>query len=169
MNLGLIHLYWIFYNLWPNIPTLAETYEPKPTLGNPMGYTVHGILQARILKWVAFPLSSGFPNPAIKLGLLYCKRILYQLSYQGSLKVTRGENFISGIFQAGKKKLLQGNLYFTTHLQKYYVIIFFRPSSWTIDLIPVLQVRNSDSESLNNLPYTKDLVNITTEPQIPTL
>ena len=106
MNLGLIHLYWIFYNLWPNIPTLAETYEPKPTLGNPMGYTVHGILQARILKWVAFPLSSGFPNPAIKLGLLYCKRILYQLSYQGSLKVTRGENFISGIFQAGKKKLL---------------------------------------------------------------
>ena len=27
-----------------------------PTLCNPMDYTVHGILQARILEWVAFPL-----------------------------------------------------------------------------------------------------------------
>ena len=29
------------------------------TLCNPMDYTVHGILQARILKWVAFPFSRG--------------------------------------------------------------------------------------------------------------
>ena len=28
-----------------------------PTLCNPMDYTVHGILQARILEWVAFPFS----------------------------------------------------------------------------------------------------------------
>ena len=28
-----------------------------PTLCYPMDYTVHGILQARILKWVAFPFS----------------------------------------------------------------------------------------------------------------
>ena len=27
------------------------------TLCNPMHYTVHGILQARILEWVAFPFS----------------------------------------------------------------------------------------------------------------
>ena len=26
---------------------------------NPMDYTVHGILQARILAWVAFPFSRG--------------------------------------------------------------------------------------------------------------
>jgi len=30
-----------------------------PTLGDPMDYTVHGILQARILEWVAFPFSRG--------------------------------------------------------------------------------------------------------------
>ena len=30
-----------------------------PTLCNPMDYTVHGILQARILEWVAFPFSRG--------------------------------------------------------------------------------------------------------------
>ena len=29
------------------------------TLCNPMDYTVHRILQARILKWVAFPFSTG--------------------------------------------------------------------------------------------------------------
>ena len=30
-----------------------------PTLCNPMDYTIHGILQARILEWVAFPFSRG--------------------------------------------------------------------------------------------------------------
>ena len=29
------------------------------TLCNPMDYTVQGILQARILEWVAYPFSSG--------------------------------------------------------------------------------------------------------------
>ena len=29
------------------------------TLSDPMDYTVHGILQARILEWVAFPFSRG--------------------------------------------------------------------------------------------------------------
>ena len=33
------------------------------TLCDPMDYTVHGILQARILKWVAFPFSRGFSQP----------------------------------------------------------------------------------------------------------
>ena len=28
-------------------------------LCNPIDYTVHGILQARILEWVAFPFSRG--------------------------------------------------------------------------------------------------------------
>ena len=34
-----------------------------PTLCDPMDYTVHGILQARILKWVAFPSSRGSSLP----------------------------------------------------------------------------------------------------------
>ena len=33
------------------------------TLCDPMGYTVHGILQARILEWVAFPFSRGSSQP----------------------------------------------------------------------------------------------------------
>ena len=33
------------------------------TLCDPMDYTVHGILQARILEWVAFPFSRGSYQP----------------------------------------------------------------------------------------------------------
>ena len=31
-----------------------------------MEYRVHGILQARILEWVAFPFSGKLPNPGIE-------------------------------------------------------------------------------------------------------
>ena len=84
------------------------------TLCNPIDYTVHGILQARILEWAAFPVSRGsFPgtepgSPMLQVdslpaepqgvgslslllqilstqelnqGLLYCRQILYQMSY----------------------------------------------------------------------------------------
>ena len=34
-----------------------------PTLCDPMDYTVHGILQARIMEWVAFPFSRGSSQP----------------------------------------------------------------------------------------------------------
>ena len=34
-----------------------------PTLYDPMDYTVHGILQARILEWVDYPFSSGTFQP----------------------------------------------------------------------------------------------------------
>ena len=33
------------------------------TLCDPMDYTVHGILEARILEWVAFPFSRGSSQP----------------------------------------------------------------------------------------------------------
>ena len=34
-----------------------------PTLCNPTDYTVHGILQARIVEWVAIPFSRGSSQP----------------------------------------------------------------------------------------------------------
>ena len=42
---------------------VAQSY---PTLCNPMDYTVHGILQARTLEWVAFHFSGDLPNPGIE-------------------------------------------------------------------------------------------------------
>ena len=53
-----------------------------PTLHDPMDYTVHGLLQARILEWEDFPFSGGiFPTQGSSPGLPHCRRILYQLSH----------------------------------------------------------------------------------------
>ena len=41
-----------------------------PILCNPMGYTVNGILQARILEWVAQDLGSNLDLPALKVDCL---------------------------------------------------------------------------------------------------
>ena len=38
-----------------------------PTLCDPMDCIVHGILQARILEWIAFPSPGDLPNSGIKL------------------------------------------------------------------------------------------------------
>ena len=49
----------VFHFKWSDV----QVTQSSPTLCNPMDYTVHGILQARILDWVAFPFSRGLPNP----------------------------------------------------------------------------------------------------------
>ena len=36
------------------------------TLCDPTDYTVHGILQARVLEWVSFPFPGDIPNPGIE-------------------------------------------------------------------------------------------------------
>ena len=40
----------------------VKVAESCPTLCDPMNYTVHGILQARILEWVAVPFSRGLSH-----------------------------------------------------------------------------------------------------------
>ena len=45
-------------NMWK-----VKVVQSYPTLYDPMDYTVHGILQARILEWVAFPFSRGSSQP----------------------------------------------------------------------------------------------------------
>ena len=41
----------------------VKVSQSCPTLCNPMDYIVHGILQARILEWVAVPFSRGSFQP----------------------------------------------------------------------------------------------------------
>ena len=70
-------------------PHKVKATQSCPTLCDPVDYTAHGILQVRILEWVAYPLLQGiFPTQGSNPGLLHCRRILYQLSYQGSPEVT---------------------------------------------------------------------------------
>ena len=113
------HVYWI--------RALSESCSVVSDSLWPHGYTVHGILLAKILESVAFPFSRGssqprdwtelrspalkadfsppepqgkpknpgvgslsllqwiFPTQECNWDLLYCRQILYQLSYQGSL------------------------------------------------------------------------------------
>ena len=44
----------------------VKVAQPCPTLCDPIDYTVHGILQARILEWVAFPSPGVLPDPGIE-------------------------------------------------------------------------------------------------------
>ena len=43
----------------------VKVAQSCPTLCNPMDYTAHGILQARILEWVAFSFSRGSSKPKV--------------------------------------------------------------------------------------------------------
>ena len=45
------------------------------------GSSVHGILQARVLEWVAIPFSTGSSKP--KDRTLHCRQILYRLNHHG--------------------------------------------------------------------------------------
>ena len=78
--------------LLPSIPPSIRVSEAKvtPLCRTLRPHTVHGILQARILEWVAFPFSRDplvDPDPGIELGLPLCSQILYQLSHKGSPRI----------------------------------------------------------------------------------
>ena len=68
---------------------VAQSRVADSTLCNPMDYTIHGILQARILEWVTvlFCRGSSQPRDWTQPCLLHCWWILYQLSHQGSPRI----------------------------------------------------------------------------------
>ena len=61
-------------------PTVCDPMDCSPP-----NSSAHGILQARILEWIAILFSRGFPAQGLNLGALHCRQILYCLSHQGSL------------------------------------------------------------------------------------
>ena len=79
---------YLLEKMW-NEKWIAQSRVPESTLCNPMDYTVHGILQARILEWVTVLFSRGSSQPRDRTqpGLLHCRRILFQLSHQGSPRI----------------------------------------------------------------------------------
>ena len=67
--------------IWYKMKVKVKVAQSCPTLCDPMDYTVHRILQARILEWPEYWSSpEDSPNP----GLPHCRRILYQMSHSGS-------------------------------------------------------------------------------------
>ena len=53
--------------VWPLVGELTRFHlkvaQSCPILCNPMDYTAQGILQARLLEWIAFPFSRGSSQP----------------------------------------------------------------------------------------------------------
>ena len=75
---------------WPNqlLKMKVKVAQSCPTLCNPVDYTVHGILQARMLEWVSRSLLQGiFSTQGSNLGLPHCRQILYQVSHRGSPRI----------------------------------------------------------------------------------
>ena len=58
----IFHCITIFF-VWAYFKQSESITKLCLTRCDPMGYTVHGILQARILEWVAFPFSRGSSQP----------------------------------------------------------------------------------------------------------
>ena len=63
----------------------VKAAQSSPTLCNPVDYTVRGILQARILRWVAFPFSRGSSQPRDQTQVsCTAGGCFYHLRHQGS-------------------------------------------------------------------------------------
>ena len=81
---------------WPPsyVSLKAKVTQLCPTLCDPLDYTVHGILQARVQKPTGMGslslLQGIFPTQGLNPGLLHCKQILYQLSHQESQEYWSG-------------------------------------------------------------------------------
>ena len=75
---------------WKKPKRLSEVQFAQlcPTRCDPMDYTAHGVLQARILERVASSfLQWIFPTQGLNPGFLHCGQVLYQLSHQGSPRI----------------------------------------------------------------------------------
>ena len=66
----------------------VKVAQSCPTFCSPIDYTVHEILQARILEWVAFPFPGNLPNPGIEPRSPTLQAdFFHQLSYKGSPRI----------------------------------------------------------------------------------
>ena len=71
---------------------MSDSLRPLQSLDYSLpGSSVHGILQARILEWVAISFSRGSYWPRNQTpSLLHCRQILYWLNYEGRFNSIKG-------------------------------------------------------------------------------
>ena len=94
-GLELCSVGWCFWSrLGSTVLSKVKVAQLCPTICNPTDCIVHGILQARILEWAAFPFSRSNP------GLLHCRQILLPAEPQVNRKNTGVGNlsFLQGNF-----------------------------------------------------------------------
>ena len=84
IKFGTLHLEQFWRSLSTDCVCVKVTHL-CPTLYDPMDYTVHGILQARMLEWVAFPFSRGSSQLRDQTQFSHIAGgFFYQLSHRGS-------------------------------------------------------------------------------------
>ena len=78
VKISLPHSVFISFDIYPEVRLLSlsewkslKVVQSCPTLCYLMVYTVHGILQARIMEWVVFPFSRGFSQPRVWIQLCH--------------------------------------------------------------------------------------------------
>ena len=100
--------YWLYTlccTIYPCMLVSAKLLQPCQILCNPIdhsppGSSVHGVLQARILEWVAMPSSRDLPNPGIE------SRSLISPALAGGFFTTRDTSQKSQIsFALGELKI----------------------------------------------------------------
>ena len=115
----------------------ALVAESCPALCNPTDCSlpvssVHGLLQARILEWVAI---SFFPALGLNPGLLHCRQILYPLSHQRSPVYSFIYMAVPGFScgaRSGSSSLIrnQTGYFYFSHSSRYIVVshlcLFFK-------------------------------------------
>ena len=74
----------IYFEVYLIFVSEAKVTQSCPTLCDPIDYTVHGILQARIMELVDYPFSRGSPQPRNRTGVSCIAGGFFTLSYQGS-------------------------------------------------------------------------------------
>ena len=72
----------------------VKVAQSCPSLCGPMYYTVHGILQARILEWVAFPFSKGSSQPRTRTQVSH---IAGRFFTSWATREAQGKTYESGI------------------------------------------------------------------------
>ena len=102
-------------------PQIESESHLVESVCDPMDYTVHGILQDRILEWIAIP----FPR---------CRRILYQVSHQGRMFNCCTISLISYARKV-MLKILQARLQQCVHCELPDVQAGFRKGRGTRDQI----------------------------------
>ena len=77
------------FEFWSGLKRLkVKVAQLCPTLCHPMDYTVHGVLQARILEWITLPFSRGSFQPRDWTSVSYVscisRWVLYHLGFPDS-------------------------------------------------------------------------------------
>ena len=138
-----------------NIKWHVKVTQLHPTLCDPMDYTAHGILQARILEWEAIPFSRGTSQPRdralishmIQLRLKSQHSIVVVLVTQSCMTICDAVDCsptgcsVHGILQA--------------RILEWVVIPFFRGSSEPRDWTQVSCIK---ADSLSSEPPGKPIV-----------